>query len=312
MIRLQRFLAQAGIDSRRKCEALILAGRVRVNGKVVREMGTRVDPRNDRVHFDGQRVMAQDLVWYALYKPDAVVCTVDDPQGRETVIDVLGEQGVRLFPVGRLDYHTTGLLLMTNDGELAGAVAHPRSSVPRTYHVKVKGEVDGRMLEMLREGVELDGSEVKARTSLLTQTDKNTWLEMELTSGLNHQIHRMVEAAGGKVLKIIRIAFGPITVEGLRPGRHRLLTQKELNELRDAVGVAVPKRQARKAPGGRRAKRGTGPAAKRRPGAAKGRPAKGSTDPTRRRPTKGRPAKGGPAKRGPTKRRPTKGRGERN
>ena len=299
MIRLQRFLAQAGIDSRRKCEALILAGRVRVNGKVVREMGTRVDPRMDRVHFDGQRVMAEDLVWFALYKPDKVVCTVDDPQGRETVLDVLGEQGVRLFPVGRLDYHTQGLLLLTNDGELAAAVAHPRSSVPRTYHVKVKGDVDGLMLDRLREGVELDGREVKARAMLLTATDKNTWLEMELTTGLNHQIHRMLEEVGGKVLKIIRIAFGPITVEGLRPGRHRRLTQKELNVLRDSVGVAVQKRQVRQEPGGRRAKRGLG-GAKRGPGGTK--PGPGGT---KRGPGGTKPGPGG-TKRGPggTKRGP--------
>jgi len=294
MIRLQRFLAQAGIDSRRKCETLITAGRVRVNGKVVRELGTKVDPHHDRVHYEGQRVMPEEIVWYALYKPDKVVCTLDDPQGRETVIDVLGERGVRLFPVGRLDYHTQGLILLTNDGELAGALAHPRSSIPRTYHVKIKGTLDGRQLESLREGVELDGRVVKARTVVMGDTGLHDWLEMELTSGLNHQIHRMLEAVGGKVLKIIRISFGTITVEGLRPGRHRRLTQKELDTLRDAVGQPVAKRQARKAEGGRRSKRGA--AGK---GRGKGSPAMG---PGKRGP--GKPAKR-PGKRGPGK--PRKG-----
>ncbi len=262
MIRLQRFLAQAGIDARRKCEALITAGRVRVNGKVVRELGTKVDPHQDRVQFDGQRVMPQDLVWFALYKPDAVICTVDDPEGRETVMDVLGEQGVRLFPVGRLDYHTQGLILLTNDGELAAALAHPRSQVPRTYHVKMKGGVSPQQITQLREGVDLDGVMVKARTSVMGETEKNSWLEMELTSGLNHQIHRMGDAVGGTVLKIIRISFGPITVEGLRPGRSRRLTQKELDALREAAGVPVAKRRQRQAPGGRRAQRGVAGAAR--------------------------------------------------
>ncbi len=255
MIRLQKYLAQAGIDSRRKCEALITAGRVRVNGKVVRELGTKVDPHQDRVQFDGQRVMPEDLVWFALYKPDATVCTAEDPQGRETVLDVLGEQGVRVFPVGRLDYHTQGLLLLTNDGELAAALAHPRSQVPRTYHVKVKGGVSMAQIEQLQAGVDLDGFTVKARVGVLGETEKNSWLEMEISQGLNHQIHRMVEEVGGKVLKIIRIAFGPITVEGLRPGRNRRLNQKELNELRDAAGVPVARRQARKGQGGRRGRR---------------------------------------------------------
>lgn len=258
MIRLQRFLAQAGIDSRRKCELLITAGRVRVNGKVVRELGTKVDPHADRVQFDGQRVIPEDLVWFALYKPDAVVCTADDPEGRETVLDVLGEQGVRVFPVGRLDYHTQGLILLTNDGELASALAHPRSMVPRTYHVKIKGGVSLAQIEQLKAGVMLDGFTVKAKVGVIGETEKNSWLEMEISQGLNHQIHRMVEAVEGKVLKIIRIAFGPIDVEGLRPGRNRRLKQKELDALREAAGVPVTKRKARREQGGRRGGRGRG------------------------------------------------------
>ncbi len=276
-IRLQRFLAQAGVASRRKSEELMKAGKVKVNGKVVRELGTRVDPRRDKVHYGGRRVLPEEHVWVLLNKPDGTVSTVSDPEGRPTVMDVIGPQHVRLYPVGRLDYHTQGALLLTNDGELANALAHPRKEVPRVYHVKLKGEVGPKDLDPLREGVTLDtGETVKAQVAILGTTGVHTWIEMTLTQGLNHQVHRMVDCIGGTVLKLIRVAYGPLTVEDLPPGKHRLLGQTEIDKLRKAVDLTGQTRRDRTTPARRRGKPRRAQGAKRPPRAQKtGKPRKG-------------------------------------
>ena len=239
-MRLQRFMAQAGIASRRKAEELIEAGRVKVNGRVVRELGVRINPLTDRVDFDGSRLVAEDHQWLLLNKPDKTVSTVSDPEGRETVLDVVGSQGARLYPVGRLDYHTEGVLLLTNDGELANALMHPRNQIARIYHVKVKGIIDPDVLETLRQGVKIDERvTVSAKKAmLLGNTGKHTWVEVTLTEGRNRQIHRMMEAVNLEVLKLIRVSYAGLTTEDIPPGKHRSLTQAEINQLRAMVKLA--------------------------------------------------------------------------
>jgi 23S rRNA pseudouridine2605 synthase len=237
-VRLQRYLSQAGLASRRRCEQLVLDGRVSVNGHVVRELGVRVDPARDEVSLDGNRVQLEDRTWLVLNKPAGAITTLSDPEGRQTVIDLIGNQGVRLYPVGRLDFATEGVLLLTNDGELANALMHPSHQVPRIYEVKLKGIADPDDLEKLRQGVELDGQKVSAeRLHVLKTTDKNTWVELTLRQGMNHQVHRMFEAIGGTVLRLIRVSYAGITVHGLRPGAYRSLTQAEVDELRSEAGL---------------------------------------------------------------------------
>lgn len=238
-----------------------------VNGRVVRELGTKVDPAHDQVAFDGQRLLAEDHVWLLLNKPKGIVCTASDPEGRRTVVDLLGQQGVRLYPVGRLDYNTEGVLLLTNDGDLANALLHPSRSVLRTYHVKLRGIVDPEDLDRLRQGVTLDSGELVAAAQLfmLGTTEANTWIEMSLTQGLNRQVHRMMEAIGGTVLKLVRVAFAGLTAEHLPIGRYRALTQAEVNQLRALVDLpqetvraeaVVPGRRSRGTPRPRGARQG--------------------------------------------------------
>jgi len=247
-MRLQRFLAQAGVASRRRAEELILAGRVKVNNRVVRELGTKVDPRRDRIDFEGTRLVAEDHVWLLLNKPGGTISTVSDPEGRETVLDLVGNQGVRLYPVGRLDYHTEGVLLLTNDGELANALMHPRNQVQRVYHVKIRGLLAVARLDELRQGVVVDGHKVAAlRVVVIGDTGKHTWVEVILGEGRNRQIHGMMEAIDCTVLKLVRVAYAGMTVEGLPPGRYRALTQGEVNQLRAMVKLSgqTQRREAR-------------------------------------------------------------------
>jgi 23S rRNA pseudouridine2605 synthase len=235
-LRLQRFLAQAGLASRRKAEELILSGKVKVNGRVISELGVTIDPERDVVTFAGERVFVEDLIWLLLNKPKGVMCTTQDPEGRQTVLDLVGNQGARLYPVGRLDYNTEGALLLTNDGELAHALMHPRHEIPRVYHVKLRGIVDPDDLDRLRQGVKLDtGEKVSAQVHIIGTTEMHTWIEMTLMQGLNHQIHRMIDCIGGTVLKLVRVAFSELTTEGLRVGHYRALTQAEINLLRQAA-----------------------------------------------------------------------------
>lgn len=258
-IRLQRFLAQAGFASRRRCEGLIAAGKVRVNGTIVRELGTKVDPGRDRVTCDGQRVVAEDKMWLLLNKPRGCVSTASDPQARQTVLDLVGEQGVRLYPVGRLDYHTEGVILLTNDGELANALMHPRRGIARVYHVKLRGIIDPDELDPLRRGVALEtGETVSAEVRGLGTTEKHSWVEMTIHQGRNRQIHRMIEAIGGTVLKLVRVSYAGLTAEGVRPGRYRALSQGEINALRKLAGLeGSTKRAGARLPGRRSRRRGS-------------------------------------------------------
>lgn len=242
-VRLQRFLAQAGVTSRRKAEELIVKGLVRVNGKVVTELGTKVDPARDRVAVENRPVEPEAHVYVLMHKPKGTVTTLDDPDKRPTVMQLLDRERrqVRLYPVGRLDFNTEGVLLLTNDGELAHALMHPSRSVEKTYHVKLRGTPTQASLEELRSGIELDDGETTqpAEVTLIAPSEggRNTWLEVTLHEGKNRQIHRMMEAIGHQVAKLHRVAYAGLTVEELPPGRSRDLTPKEVARLRKLAGL---------------------------------------------------------------------------
>src|SRR5574338_1711151 len=194
-VRLQKLIAGTGLASRRKAESLISAGRVMVNGKVVTELGTKVDPARDHVKVDGKHLSAaQPFVYLMLNKPKNVVSTLDDPGGRTTVKDYLRGVSVRVFPVGRLDFDSEGLMLLTNHGDLAQALLHPRYHVPKTYLIKLKGVLDDAKIEALERGVKLeDGFTAPAKVVKVSKAESNSWLEMTIHEGRKHQVKRMIE-----------------------------------------------------------------------------------------------------------------------
>jgi 23S rRNA pseudouridine2605 synthase len=232
--RLQKVLARAGIASRRASEELIKSGRVRVNGRVVTELGTKVDPHKDRVEVDGKRLVAEKPVYYVVHKPREMVTTLDDPEGRATIADLLGRIPERVVPVGRLDYHTSGALLVTNDGDMIDALLRPKSGVPKIYAAKLQGHLDVEELDALRNGVVLDDGyrTKKAEVFVLREERTHTWIHMTLTEGKNRQIHRMGDAIGHRVMRITRQSFAGISIEGLRPGEYRELKRDELQQLK--------------------------------------------------------------------------------
>lgn len=242
-VRLQKVLAEAGIASRRAAETIIVAGRVRVDGRIVTELGTKVDPRTARIEVDGQRITRQSHVYVVLHKPRGVVSTMSDPQGRPTVRDLLTTVGARVYPVGRLDYHTSGVLLATNDGDFAEGLLHPRKAVPKTYVVKLQGEMKPADIDGWRRGVKIDGSStLPAKVKLLRYEGGKTWLEVTITEGQNQQVRRMGESTGFRVMRLARLSFAGITAQGLVPGEYRDLTADELADLKAEYGVPRRKR----------------------------------------------------------------------
>jgi 23S rRNA pseudouridine2605 synthase len=236
--RLQKIIARAGVTSRRAAEELITGGRVRVNGHVVTELGTKADPRQDKVEVDGRRVTAPAPVYVVLHKPRNVVSTMSDPEGRPSVAELLRDVGTRVHPVGRLDFATSGVLLATNDGEFSQGLLHPKEGVPKTYVVKVSGLMDPADLDRWRHGVELDdGRTQPAHVHFLRHEEDKTWFEITIKEGRNQQLRRMGEATGFPVMRLARVAFAGITNEGLRPGQWRFLTASELMDLRKQHGV---------------------------------------------------------------------------
>jgi len=237
--RLQKILSEAGITSRRKAEKLILQGRVTVNGKVVSELGTKAILGKDDICVDGKAIKAEaEKVVVALFKPRSCVTTLHDPQGRPTVADLVKSIPVRVYPVGRLDYDAEGLLLMTNDGELAHRLQHPRYKVPKTYLVKIRGHPRDEALGRLQQGIELeDGITAPAELQILEDEEKATWLTLTLREGRNHQVKRMCAAVGCPVLRLRRTKIGPIDLGNLQPGRSRRLKAREVRALRKAVGL---------------------------------------------------------------------------
>ncbi len=232
--RLQKILAQAGVASRRSAERLILDGRVRVNGRIINELGARANPQRDRVEVDGKRLVAERPVYYLMHKPRGVVTTLDDPEGRKSVKDLLRNIPERLFPVGRLDFQTSGALLLTNDGAMAQSLLHPTRRVPKTYHAKIEGPLEAQRLELLRAGVTLDDGEVTApaEVDIVRRDDRHTFISVTISEGKNRQIHRMLDAVGRVVMRLTRMSFAGLELGNMRPGEVRPLTSTELSELK--------------------------------------------------------------------------------
>jgi 23S rRNA pseudouridine2605 synthase len=233
-VRLHKVMAQAGVASRRQAEKLITQGRVVVNGEKVMQLGTLVDPASDVVLVDGRRLRPHTPLRYVLlHKPRGYVTTCDDEQGRATVFDLLKRQPGRLFPVGRLDVNSEGVLLLTNDGQLAHQLMHPRYRIPRVYAVKVHGVVTDEEVERLRRGVMLDdGKTLPAQVQVTQRTDKNCTLRLILYEGRHRQIHRMLEHCGPyRVKRLQRVAMGPLTLVGLPCGSARVLESFEVARL---------------------------------------------------------------------------------
>lgn len=231
-MRINKYLSGCGIDSRRKCEQLVLDGRVRVNGKTVSALSTDVKD-GDYVEVDGKAVaLAQRKVYIMLNKPKGCVCTVHDEKGRKTVLDFV-KLKERVFPVGRLDYDTEGLLLLTNDGELANTVTHPKNMVKKVYSVRVEGEPTEAELKRLRAGVEYNGVKYgAAQVSVLGVENNETKLEITVTEGKNHEIKNMIESLGRRVMFLKRTAIGGLRLGGLSRGEWRYLSVKEVEHLK--------------------------------------------------------------------------------
>jgi 23S rRNA pseudouridine2605 synthase len=235
--RLQKYLSRAGVASRRQAEGLILEGKVKVNGQVITELGVKIDPDKDRVQVEGKRLQPPaPPVTFMLHKPYGCVSTTKDPQGRRTVMDLAPKDYGRLYPVGRLDYDATGLMLLTNDGELAERLTHPRYQVPRTYRVTAAGEMGDKALEQLAGGIELDGRPVSTEVKLLKKGNGKTILELTVWEGRYHLIKRLLEDVGYPVLKLKRMAFGPLRLGRLVRGTWRPLTRQEQVNLQLTVG----------------------------------------------------------------------------
>ncbi len=242
--RLQKYLARSGVASRRHAEELIVTGAVTVNGRVMRELGARVDPEHDAVRVHGERVRpAERLIYLLLNKPAGVVTTVHDPRGRETVLDLLPPRwrDERVYPVGRLDQYTEGLLLLTNDGALALRLTHPRYALPKEYHALVRGRPDAATLERFERGLMLEGEKrptAPARAWTLGPGEDDpstTWVAAEIHEGRNRQVRRMFDALGHHVLRLRRVRVGPLTLGTLRSGEARQLTERERVALRKAT-----------------------------------------------------------------------------
>ena len=237
--RLQKVLAAAGIGSRRQCEELILAGRVEVDRKVVTELGVRADPETQEIRLDGEVLKTPrqtHLVYYAVNKPTGVVSASRDPSGRPRVVDLVPQDRARLFAVGRLDLHSEGLILLTNDGELANQLTHPRYGIAKTYRVLVAGSPGPEVLEQLRQGVRLaEGVARVEHVVVKGHHGKSTLLEMVLSEGKNREIRRILARVEHKVLQLVRIAVGPVRLGKLSPGECRRLTSAEVQALRSAA-----------------------------------------------------------------------------
>jgi 23S rRNA pseudouridine2605 synthase len=288
--RLQKIIAHAGVASRREAEAMIRDGRVTVNGKVVTELGSKADGERDHIKVDGKLISGSETHRYILiYKPKEVMTTVEDPQGRRTVIDLVRGVRERIYPVGRLDYHSEGLVLLTNDGDLAFRVSHPTHGSVKTYAVKVRGVPEERLVDKLRRGITIEGKRTlpcdieRLRTTGRSDDEGNSWFEVKLREGRTQQIRKMFQAVGHPVSKLRRVAIGPISDPKLTPGLWRELTKSEVKALstqKDAKKKPAPKPRratarpaSRKKPAAATASKKKSPKARTKPAArrAKGR-----------------------------------------
>jgi 23S rRNA pseudouridine2605 synthase len=249
-IRLQKILADLGVASRRKSEAIIEEGRVTVNGTVA-EIGQKADPELDHIKLDGKLLTRRPgpKVYYAFHKPRGVVSTLEDPQERPNVGDYLRRIKARVYPIGRLDFDSEGLLLLTNDGEFTQAVLHPSKKTPKVYQVKVKGVLSDEDIAAIEKGIYLeDGKTAPAKVKKLRKTRENSWIELTIHEGKKRQIRRMLFRVGHSVVRLVRVKVSGIEITGLAPGEMRPLTKNELDMLRSkmtAGGPAPAKRKRR-------------------------------------------------------------------
>lgn len=241
--RLQKVLAAAGLGSRRQCEELILEGRIEIDRQVVTELGTKVDPQSQEIRVDGEALPRPKRAYYMVHKPEGVVSTARDPSGRPRVTDLVPPTAGRLFPVGRLDMSSEGLILLTNDGELANELMHPSYGIEKTYHVQVAGEPEPDVLKQLERGVHLaEGYAHAVSARIKTRRKKSTILEIVLDEGRNREIRRLLAKVGHKVQRLTRIAIGPLRLGEMPPGAYRQLTREEVQKLRDAAALARRRR----------------------------------------------------------------------
>jgi 23S rRNA pseudouridine2605 synthase len=238
-VRLQKVLAAAGIGSRRHSEELIARGRVRVNGKVVRTQGVRVDPEQDVVEVDGERIVTRSgLVYLAANKPRGMLSAMSDDRGRPTLADLVDDRSERLFHVGRLDADSEGLLLLTNDGELTHRVTHPSFEIPKTYIIDVPGPIGPAVMRRLRRGVDLEDGRARADDVRIIQAaGSRVLLEITLHEGRKHIVRRMMDEVGHPVSQLVRTQLGPVQLGNLKPGRVRHLTRHEVSALYGLVGL---------------------------------------------------------------------------
>ena len=260
--RLQKIIAHAGFASRREAEEMIRSGRVTVNGRVTTELGTKADSGRDHIKVDGKLITrAEPHRYILLYKPKEVMTTLDDPEGRTTVIDLIRGVRERIYPVGRLDYHSEGLVLLTNDGELAYKIAHPKHGSVKTYNVKVRGVPDDRVIDKLRRGITIEGKRTlpceisRIKTTGRGDDEGNSWLEVKLREGRTHQIRKMFQAMGHPVTKLKRVAIGPVSDPKLTPGVWRELTKNEVQMLARQKEGRSRRKTTTKRPTSRRARR---------------------------------------------------------
>lgn len=232
-MRLAKYLAEAGVASRRKAEELIMQGRIKVNGLVLKEKGCTINPGVDRVEFDGRIISREEKVYILLNKPAGYISSVFDPQGRPTVMELLKDIKLRIYPVGRLDFDTEGLLLLSNDGDFTNLMIHPRYEINKTYQALVKGKPDKKSLLILQEGIQLeDGITAPARVNILKTFQDKTLLEIEIHEGRKRQVKRMCLAIGHPVISLKRTTFGFLKLQGVAPGKYRFLTPSEVNRLK--------------------------------------------------------------------------------
>lgn len=231
--RLQKVLAQAGVASRRAAEKMIAAGRISVNGVVVTEPGTKADLQKDEIRVDGKLISCEwEMIYILLHKPQGVVTTLSDPQGRPIVTDLLEGIAERVFPVGRLDYDSEGLLILTNDGEFSQRLQHPRYRIPKTYRVKVGGRLLKGELQSLGKGIELADGRFAPTDVFLEKTNRgSSWLRITITDGRNRVIRRAFETIGHPVVRLVRVAISDVVIGSLREGSWRMLTPREVEKL---------------------------------------------------------------------------------
>jgi 23S rRNA pseudouridine2605 synthase len=268
-IRLQRFLAACGLGSRRACEQYISDGRVTIDGQTVEGLGATVNPSIQKIALDGERLRMERKKYYVLNKPPGFLCTNADPSGRRRAIDLFPKGGPRLFTVGRLDENSTGVLVVTNDGDLAEKMAHPRSQIFRTYHLQVAGHPTREIYESLKEGLHFsDGRFRVLSIKSLKKVGQSTWLEVVLSQGHNRELRRLFARVGHKVLKLTRIAFGPVRLGRLKLGEFRDLTLPELESLHSLAEKAGKPERSKK-PGAARKPGGSKPHGANRSGGGK-------------------------------------------